>query len=1165
MTKINRMVLHGFKSFAKRTELLFGDTYNCVLGPNGSGKSNVLDAVCFVLGKSGAKGLRAEKTSNLIYNGGKSKNPSKEGEVSIWFDNLKKEFPIESHEVKISRIVRHNGQSIYKINDKTMNRQQVLDLLSIAKINPDGYNIILQGDIIRFVEMSPLERRGIIEEVGGISVYEEKRRKAMLQIDHVDVSLKESEIIMTERGAYLKELKKERDQAQKFKSLDEKIKSNKATILSVNMEKRQKALASLETESNASRKEIAGIDEEIKKLKQDISKKRESQTKINEEVEEKGDKEQIKMQKDIENIKVEEAGYKTRTQSLAAEIDRIIQRIVQLEYGKKEHEEKLERLINQKKELEKRNESNKKEFTQIDGRIEEFKKKHNIAGAAEKEKEIDSLDKKADINQEEIQKLRIDEQNLLREKDKLELKDKTIEEKMEKVLIVKNENKKEIEKLTQMKTEFKKATVELNTRLNEDSSFSAQIQNARQKALRAEEEISRLRSKADALLERISGNEAVKSILSQKEKIKGIYGTVSELGKANSEYSQALEVAAGNRIFSIVVEDDKIAAQCIKHLKEKQLGTVRFLPLNKIKPVNPPENINAIRNQTGVKGLAQELVSYDSKFKNVFSYVFGGAVVVEDIERARKIGIGSCKMVTLDGDLTEVSGAMQGGFRKRTSSAGAFLEKEVEEEIKHKEGEYSDMQRIMSTLEKRKTENEEAIERLRNLKANLEGEIIKIEKSLHLESDDLDADKRSKKEIEILLEDIRRRLMDAQNSIGRLNQELLDAKIKKQMLRNQVNELKNPRLIAELNTFEQKRQQLKDETVHFEAEIKSISAQTETLILPEIENAQKIIKQHEKEKETFQKEKEDLEKKIKKMVSEIKDMEEKQKKFYSQFKDLFAKREKLNEEINKLETKTIRKEEEIRRLEHKLNTTSLDQARIKSEFLSLEEEFGQYKDVKIFKDKSEEDIKKEIAQFEKMAQDIGAVNLKALEIYGKAEEEYQKLVEKKKTLEHEREEVLIMMNEVEAKKKQLFLNTFDILNKNFGEIFRTLSSKGEAYLCLENEADPFLGGVTISVKLSSKKFMDIRSLSGGEKTMTALALIFAIQEHEPASFYVLDEVDAALDKRNSEHLAELVKAYSKRAQYLLISHNDGIISQADTLYGVSMDVDGVSKVVTLKI
>lgn len=1157
--------MHGFKSFAKRTEIVFEDKFNCVLGPNGSGKSNIMDALCFVLGKSGAKGLRAEKTSNLIYNGGKLKNPAKEGEVSLWFDNLQKVFPLDTPEIKISRIVKQNGQSVYKLNDKPVTRQQILDLLSIARINPDGYNIILQGDIIRFIEMSPIERRGIIEEVGGISIYEEKRLKAMHQIEQVEEKLKESDIILQERSGYLKELKKERDQASKFKDLDDKIKSNKATIISLNMGRRKKELEKFDKEHTEFKKEINIIQEEINSSKKEITTKNEARIKINHEIEEKGDKEQLVIQKDIENLKVDHGSNKTRVQNLISELDKIAQRIVQLEYGKKEHSEKLDRLQKQKSELEKRIDQNKKEQIQIETRIEEFKKKHNIGGAAEKESEIESLDKSADQNQETIQKLRIDEQNLVREKDRLEFLEKSIDEKMEKIVTLQNENKNEMEKLKHQKLEFKKASVELNTRLNEDSSFSAQLANARQKLLRIEEEYSKLNAKSEAALERISGSEAIKSIISQKDKIKGIYGTVSELGKVSSEYAQALEVAAGNRVFSIVVEDDKIAAHCIKYLKEKQLGTATFLPLNKIKPAHQPENLNQILKNDGVKGLAQEIVSYEPKFKNVFSHVFGGAVVVNNIEIARKIGIGTCKMVTLEGDLTEVSGAMQGGFRKRTSSVGAFLEKEIEDSLKTKQSEISDFQNIISTLEKRKQDNEENIERLRNLKANLEGDIIKAEKSLHLEGDDLDADKKMKKELDEKIKETQKKLFEIQNDIGRLNQELMNAKIRKQMLRNQVNEIKNPRLLAELNAFEQKKQQLKDEIVQFEAETKAMGSQIDTIITPEIDNISKIIKQHEKEKEEFSKQKDALEKKIKDQDKEIKEKEEKQKKFYSQFKELFAKRDKLNEEINKIEQKVIRKEEEIRRHEHKLNTMLLDMSRIKAELSTYEDEFKQYENVKIFENKSEEEIKKEITQFEKIALDIGAVNMKALEIYDKAEEEYKKLLEKKETLALERQDVLIMMNEVEVKKKELFLNTYDIINKNFGEIFRSLSSKGEACLNLEDEKDPFNGGVNVSVKLSSKKFMDIRSLSGGEKTLTALALIFSIQEHEPASFYVLDEVDAALDKRNAELLAEQVRSYSKKAQYIMISHNDGVISEADNLYGVSMDSDGISKIVSLKI
>jgi len=233
MTKINKMVMHGFKSFANRTELLFGGDFNCILGPNGSGKSNIGDALCFVLGKAGAKGLRAEKTANLIYNGGKLKNPAKQGEVSIYFDNTKKTFPTEDDEIKISRIITSSGQSKYKINDKTRTREQIRDLLGLAKIDPDGYNIILQGDIIRFTEMPTTERRVLIEDISGISIYEEKKHKAQLELERTGEKLKDADLILSERGTYLKELRKDRDEAQKYKDMNDKIRQNKASYLKI--------------------------------------------------------------------------------------------------------------------------------------------------------------------------------------------------------------------------------------------------------------------------------------------------------------------------------------------------------------------------------------------------------------------------------------------------------------------------------------------------------------------------------------------------------------------------------------------------------------------------------------------------------------------------------------------------------------------------------------------------------------------------------------------------------------------------------------------------------------------------------------------------------------------------------------------------------------------
>src|SRR3989338_2252983 len=263
MTKINKLVMHGFKSFAKRTELVFGEKFNCVVGPNGSGKSNILDALCFVLGKSSAKGLRVEKSANLIYNGGKSREPASSAEVAIILDNHDKVFNDSSAEIEIKRTITKAGNSTYRINGKVHTRQQVLDLLSRSRVNPDGYNIILQGDIVHLVEMSSLERRGIVEEIAGISIYEGKKEKALRELQRVEEKLNEAEIILTERKTYLKELKKERDEAMKFKGLDEKIKRNRATLLNTKIEKKVKERDVLDKQLSQYDSSVGKVQEEI--------------------------------------------------------------------------------------------------------------------------------------------------------------------------------------------------------------------------------------------------------------------------------------------------------------------------------------------------------------------------------------------------------------------------------------------------------------------------------------------------------------------------------------------------------------------------------------------------------------------------------------------------------------------------------------------------------------------------------------------------------------------------------------------------------------------------------------------------------------------------------------------------------------------------------------
>lgn len=1164
MTRINKMVMHGFKSFAKRTEILFGPKFNCVLGPNGSGKSNILDSLCFVLGKSSAKSMRVEKSANLIYNGGKTKKPAPHAEVSIYFDNSDKTFPTDAAEVKVTRIVKNNGQGVYKINDEVRTRMQIIELLSLAKINPDGYNIILQGDIVKLIDMTPTERRQIIEEIAGISVYEEKKEKAVNELEKVEGRLKEAEIILTERDTYLKELKKERDQARKYKELDSKITVNKATALYRQKQKKEAEKEELDERVAKQKETLEKTNAQAEELRTKLTELKKEIEEINREIETKGEKEQITLHKEVEQLKVGLATSGSRMENCKDEINKIKTRKENLKQNLADVEQKIKQQQQEHNDLDKRIQQSLREEKEIEARLEQFRKKNKLEDAEGIEKEIEELDTKAEILQKAATELRQQQQDLLREKDRTEFQIQAIDEKMEKVLSIEKENKEQIQILKQKKTEFKKAAMELSQLQSTESNMAAELGEARRSMLDADEQLSKLSARQAQLQEKLGANMAVKKILEQKKQFRGIYGTVSELGEVNSKYALALEVAAGNKIKSIVVENDQVAAQCINYLKKNQLGIATFLPINKMKPKPDAPNIGALLKEQGVHGKAVDLISYDAKFDSVFKYVFESALIIENMETARKIGIGTAKMVTLDGDVAELSGAMTGGFRQKREGLG-FSEKDVNDSIKKYEKIRAEMGQKLSSLESRKKEAEEKIDKLREFKAALDGEIIKMEKSLHLDSGDMDVNKKVKSELREKLKQTEQKLDEIMKHVSENNRGLADNKIRKQGLRDKITQLRSPTLLAELNAFEEKKRELRESKIKWSSELENLKNQIKTMFEPEKENIIKIIKQHDKEMEAFDEEVKDLKENIKIKETELKDKEKKEQQFYSQFKDLFNRRTKLGEEVNKRESKIYELNDDSRKCEYKVNAINLELARIGAEIDGFKKEFEQYEGVDVDHEKTDMQLAKEINQFEKMVENLGAVNLRALEVFDAAEKEYNDLQEKRTMLQKEQADVLMLMQEIEGKKTVLFIKTLEALQTEFQKIFSQLLTKGEASLMLENEENPFEGGLVISVRLTGTKFLDIRSLSGGEKTMTALAFLFAVQEYDPASFYVLDEVDAALDKKNSEKLSELIKSYSDKAQYIMISHNDGILVEADTLYGVSMNEHGISDVVSLKI
>ena len=1140
MAIIKSMHLKGFKSFAKPIDLEFGRGFNCIIGANGSGKSNVMDGLCFVLGKLSAKSMRAEKSSNLIYNGGKTGSPMKEAEVSLVFTNENDEFPIKAEEVKLTRIIKQTGNSVYKINDQVMTRQQVLEFLAAAKIDPEGHNIILQGDIVGFMEMRQENRRMLIEEIAGISVYEDKKARAMNSLDKVESQLNDATLILKEREAYLRELKKDKEQAEKYRELEKNIKSNKATHLSIQIKEKEIKLEEVTSKIKSQEDSIKKIDENTKEIRSKIEKKRQELDAINKDIEQKGEKEAIDLQDSIEKLKTNLARNAERLTTCSGEITKLTERKKQLLSSLEDTKNTVSGLEDSKKKLIEEIKNLKEKESKQSLVINQIKSNLGLSSNNELEKIEDELDKKI----KDYQTLQEKNKKLLQKKFKFDADISTLNEKISSIEQLEKKSNPE-----KTKKDFESVSKELNKRISEDTVIYDQLKKTKDDYTKLSEELFRLQTQKGSIKASSSADLAIRKIKELKNP--NVYGTVRELGEVDMKFTTALEVAAGSRIKSLVVRDDKVAAECIKVLKESKAGIATFLPMNKIKG-KPATRINA----PGIYGSAIDLIEFDPKFKEIFSYVFAGTLVVESIEIARKVGIGKARMVTLDGDLMEISGAMIGGHRAKLPGIG-FSEKNITSDLNDITKKLDKITELKKLLEKRKEENENLISELRNKKSELEADLIKIERiSSGMSITEL------KKQLEDIKDDsVYREFDDVGKSMDKLNFEIEKIKSEKNKIRGK----NSGEGQTELEKNESLRLKTREDIVEKNTQIKNIEIQINSMYNPEKDKIRQLIKNCDKEHKDFMEELKTLESLIKDQNQTLGKKESEKSRFQKAYKDLFTTRNNTSESIQKMESMILLEAAKEKTIRDRINEFSINKAKITAEIEALNAEFEDFKGIPLRRGLSIEELKFEIKNFESMLSKIGNVNMRALEVYEEINQEYIKLIEKRDKLSTERQDVLNMITEIEKNKKDIFMKTFKELDKNFSRIFLSLSRKGEANLELENKDDPLSAGVDIKVRITGNKFLDIKSLSGGEKTMAALAFIFAIQEYQPMAFYLLDEVDAALDKKNSELLSELVSKYSQTAQYIMVSHNDNVITEADYVYGVSMHQTGISKVVSLKL
>ncbi|MBN1923616.1 MAG: chromosome segregation protein SMC [Nanoarchaeota archaeon] len=1110
MVHIKKLVIENFKSFGGKNEIKFLDKLNLIIGPNGSGKSNISEAISFVLGRMSKKGLRTEKLSHLVFNGGKSGKPADYAQVKLLFSNEDRIFPLEEDLIEVARRINKDGQSEYRINGKKATRVEVINLLDYVGLSPDGFNMIMQGNIAKFVDMSSVERGQIIEGISGISTYEDKKEKALKELEKVNEKIKETNILLKERLKHLEELKKEKKQAEKFQNTKEQLQLFKGRLVFKRLTDKKEEQKSVEEKMEKLREKIrtntqniTDYDKRIKLLQEEIKS-------LNQVLGASGAEKKKELDNKIISIKEENNALEANIKSHNNEIKRIKDRDAQITKNLFDYDKEVEKL-----------ESDIKKYD------EEIKKLNNelkeLRDNSSSQKEVNYFDLKARVNEikEALLDLRNQEDSLIKKQESFK-------------------NYKDYqEDLVNKNSLMNNILSKLEQEMSINSDLALRLENAANKLDTLKMKVERLETQKSMVFQK--AGSGLKELMQQN--LQGIEGTVSQLCKVNEKYELPIRVAAGRRLLNVVVNNEDTAKKAINFLRENKLGVITFLPLNKIRAVSQQTGYRTIN---GVIDYLINLIDFNNRYKNIFEYIFQDTLLVENLDVAKKVGVGNVRMVTLQGDLIEKSGAITGGFRREDSSSVKISGKSNDDELNEVQAEISKIKTIYEKLKATKAENDNNIISLREKRASLTTEI----KNLNMLIEDLN--NKSKGFDVKLLEKIKK-------EVEALSDELVGKEVNLQKYEKTFN----------MEDFEKTKIAIND----LEAKLNSVninkgikSSRIKQLVERELVDLKKIKEDLNKQAQEFEKEIKDYEKKLEINNNQLKVYEKEEKSFEDKLQANYKKKDKLEEELNGLKLKVEEKKIHINDDESKINDMKLLIAEIVSKIEGLELKFEEYKNLDIKEvRKPVKELEHEIFLLEKKLETFGNVNLKALDVFKVVEEEFNEVKEKMDKLEEENNSILNTMREIETKKTATFMETFKEIQDNFERIFGILSPGGIANLIIEDPENPIEGGIDIKARPKGKKFLTLKSMSGGEKTLTALSFIFALQEYDPAPFYILDEVDAALDKENATRFGKLCKQYSEKAQFLTISHNDNVISEADYLYGISMNPDGVSKVITLKL
>jgi chromosome segregation protein len=1175
MPYIKKIELKGFKSFGPKTVSITLDKgFTVVTGPNGSGKTNIVDAVLFVLGEMSARRLRAENFSKLIFHGSQEAGVERanSAKVVLQFDNSDGRLPIDTATVTISREVFRNGQSVFRVNGRRTPRTRVLDILAMAGISSAGHNVILQGTITRMAEVSPLDRRKIIEDLIGIAQYDSEKAEAEEKLQTAEISIRTAMGRIDEVQKRVDDLERERNELLRYNFIQKEIKRFEAIKLSHEMSEIQTKILDLTSKIE----EVKGTVEKLRQMREQFRNQRHeienAWRKLSSEMVEEGSSRVLEVQIKIGDLKSKitelttkigsgttskeglkkvrennfqqfqtlkreitenririrqlKKEYETLSEEIAAkqaEHDRIANEVAQLWTNLDANSQRIREIEQQLDKHYRKLIDLKTDYTRRQTNIKTFTRRLN--DLTNRKERLTSTLNELEKSFQELEKVQSDQKNQL----------KNLEKTLERKLAQKEAVKKEIEEAEKIAGSAREAVVEFATQRE-----IAETVATEEKALRNIEE------------------------LGQIGVIPGIYGRLRNLIKIEKGYQQAIEAAAAGWLDSLVVRDVEAAFTCAETLRQLKLGRIKIIP---VKGIALPKS-SKVPNMKGVDGVATAFIKCAREHENAINFVFGDTVITSDDKTALAISKEGYRAVTLKGDLFESGGGLESGYYRAPIDFSAIIPSEaaiksLDEAVKALQEHLAKRGTDINELEKEIADTRIEITRLTEAITTLESEINRINRSIK-------ASRQNARRLDLYIKHLQTQLDKEKTETELLKAQRRSIQKEMQKLRKELATLRRKTDVTQIQEMEIQREKLADEIIEkrqkqgsIQTELSTLQSKYENVLRPAYQNVKAQLGKVERQLKAIEKEVEDelqqreylkeellkLEKTREELSHSVKTAKEESKKFTTQIDDIDKKLQHFDAEYE--QTDRI-----YNQLQLSLQTSLLQVEQHKRRL----KEIGYEQPLQVLPEQLQE-AEASLKMMQLELDRLGAVNQLALSHYTEQVSRYKELSIRMNELEKEKQAIISFMEEIDRKKHQVFSEAYNRIQENFAKYFSKLTGGGKATLKLENPENIFEGGIDMIVQFPGKPEILVSGTSGGERSVAAVAFIFALQEFTPAAFYLFDEIDAHLDAYHVGKLSELFVEESAKSQFIVITLKPEMVNKAQKVYGV-YERNGVSNVIS---